>query len=167
MIFKEINLESLEIKPFDFFKNRWALLTAGNKNKLNTMTISWGSLGTLWEKNISFVFVRPQRYTFEFIEKENYYSICFLGKKDRNLLNVCGTKSGRNSNKIKETGLSPVFDEFAPYFNQSEITFICKKIHGQFFDPKCFIDKTIHNEYKTFDYHKIFIGEVKKCLVRS
>lgn len=167
MSFKEISIESLAINPFSSFKNDWALVTAGTSEKLNTMTVSWGGMGIIWNKPVSFIFIRPQRYTFEFVENNDYYSVCFLEDGNRNILSFCGSKSGRNINKIKETGLSPIFDSKAPYFEQSKLTLICRKIHGQFLDPSCFLDKNINLEYKNNDYHKMFIGEIEKCLVKS
>ena len=164
-MFKEIDLNKLKLNPFSSFNKDWALLSAGSSEKLNTMTVSWGALGIIWQKPVSFIFVRPQRYTFEFLENNGYYSINFLKEDNRKILNICGTKSGRDIDKIKETGLIPIFNEKAPYFTQSKIAFICRKLHGQFIDPSCFIDKNINLEYKNKDYHKIFIGEIEKCLV--
>lgn len=167
MLFKEIDINSLQFNPFSSFKKDWALVSAGNSSKFNTMTVSWGGLGIIWQKNVSFIFIRPQRYTFEFIENNDYYSICFLEDKDKNILNICGTTSGRDTDKIKRTGLVPIFDEKAPYFQQSKLVYICRKIHGQFIDSTCFIDKNINSEYKNNDYHKIFIGEIEKCLKKE
>lgn len=167
MLFEETSLDLLKINPFSSFKKDWALVSAGNEQNLNTMTVSWGGLGIIWQKPVSFIFIRPQRYTFEFLENNAYYSICFLGEKDRSILNICGTTSGRDTDKIKETGLVPIYDEKAPYFEQSCTTFICRKIHGQFIDPKGFMDKDINLQYKNQDYHKIFIGEIEKCLTRK
>lgn len=167
MSFKETNINSLQITPFSSFKDEWALVTAGTAEKFNTMTVSWGGIGIIWNKPVSFIFIRPQRYTFEFIEKNNYYSVCFLEDGNRNILSLCGSKSGRDINKIKETGLSPIFNCSAPYFEQAKLTLICRKIHGQFIDSSCFIDQSIHLEYKNNDYHKMFIGQIEKCLVKT
>lgn len=166
MLFKEINIESLELAPFASLKNDWALVTSGNEQSLNTMTVSWGGLGIIWQKPVSFIFIRPQRYTFEFLEKNDYYSLSFLEEGHKDILGICGSKSGRDIDKINETGLIPIFDNESPYFKQSKLVFICKKIHGQFIDPSCFIDKNIHSEYKNHDYHKMFIGEITRCLVK-
>ncbi len=165
MSFKEIDVNSLKIAPFSSFQNDWALVTAGNKQSLNTMTVSWGALGVIWQKPVTFIFIRPQRYTFEFLEKNDYYSLSFLKDGFKNILGICGSKSGRNFDKIKETGLIPIFDRKAPYFDQSKLAFICRKIHAQFIDPSCFVDESINSEYKNKDYHKIFVGEIEKCLV--
>lgn len=167
MSFEEISLDSLKINPFSSFKKDWALVSAGDEQSSNTMTVSWGGLGIIWQKPVSFIFIRPQRYTFEFLENKTHYSICFLGNEYRDILNTCGTVSGREVNKIKKTGLVPIFNEKAPYFEQSCTTFICRKIHSQFIDPECFIDKNINIQYKNKDYHKIFIGEIEKCLMRE
>lgn len=161
------NLESIKMNNFSSLKKEWALVTAGNENKLNTMTVSWGGTGIIWNKNVTFIFIRPQRYTFEFLENNNSYSVCFLEENHRDILNLCGTKSGRDIDKIKETGLIPVFDEEAPYFKQTKLAFICRKLYGQFIDPSCFTDDKICSEYPNKDYHKIFIGEIIKCLTKN
>jgi flavin reductase (DIM6/NTAB) family NADH-FMN oxidoreductase RutF len=168
-MFQEIDIESLKFNPFTKISKQWMLISAGNKTKCNTMTASWGALGELWKKPVSFIFIRPQRYTLEFIEKEDYYSICFFDKNDRNALNYCGSHSGRNeTDKISSAGLTPVFDEKAPYFKEAKVVFICRKMHGQTIDPACFIDKSIDSEcYADKDYHKMFVGEIVKVLERD
>lgn len=167
MPFIESDISTLNINAFSTIGKDWDLITAGDKNRFNTMTASWGGLGVIWQKNVSFIFIRPQRYTFEFIEKSDYYSISFLGKEYKDILSFCGRTSGRNTDKVAETGLTTIFDQEAPYFEQSNLVLICKKMYGQFIDPLCFIDKSIENEYKNQDYHKMFIGEIVKCLIRD
>lgn len=164
MTFNGLNLNDIKLNPFSTFSKKWALLTAGDREKLNTMTVSWGGTGVIWQKNVTFVFVRPQRYTFEFMEKSEFYSLSFLEEGYRDILTFCGTNSGRDKNKIEGTGLIPIFDYNAPCFKQAEFVCICKKIYGQFIDPSCFIDESINREYPNDDYHKIFIGEVVNWL---
>lgn len=167
MSFLQTNPELIKINPFSSLKKDWALVTAGNEDNLNTMTVSWGGTGVIWNKCVSFIFIRPQRYTFEFIENSDFYSVCFLEDNHKDILSFCGNKSGRDVNKIKQTGLSPIFIEEAPYFDQSKIVFICRKIYGQFIDPSYFIDNKINLEYPNKDYHKVFIGEIVKCLIKE
>lgn len=166
MSFEKIDLKTFEvINPFTMIGDEWMLVTAGNKEKFNTMTASWGSLGVLWNKKVSFCFVRPQRFTFEFIEKNDYYSLSFYASKYKETLKICGTKSGRNLDKVKETGLTPNFNEFAPYFEEAKMVLVCKKLYSQFIDPKCMIDNKIDSNYPNKDYHKMYVGEIVECLV--
>lgn len=161
MALKPIDPNSLEINPFTSIGTDWMLLTAGNKEKHNTMTVSWGGLGVLWRKNVTYVFVRPQRYTMEFMDKEKYYSLCLFDKSYKSALSLCGSKSGRDINKDKETGLTVMFDQPAPYYAQAKMVFICKKIAKQAIDPHSFIDINIDQTfYPQQDYHRVFAGDI-------
>lgn len=165
--FKEISVPELKFNAFTMINKDWMLVTAGDREKCNTMTASWGALGELWNKYVSVIFIRPQRYTLEFIEKEKYYSLCFFDESKRGVLNYCGSHSGRDGDKIKAAGLTPVYGEAAPYFKEAKLVFICRKLYGQKFDPACFIDKTIDAQcYGSKDYHKEFIGGIEKILIR-
>ena len=167
MCFKEINAKDLCNNPFKLIGDDWMLITAGDEKKYNTMTASWGGFGVLWNKNVAFSFVRPQRYTFEFLEEGDYYTLTFYPEEYKNALITCGKKSGRDCDKVKEVGITPVFSEKAPYFKEANIVLVCHKMHEQFIDPDCFIDSSIQNSYPDNDYHKIFIGEIVKVLVKE
>lgn len=165
--FKEIDVLNLkESNAFKLIGKDWMLITAGNETELNTMTASWGMIGVLWNKNVSCIFVRPQRYTFNFLENSDYYSLCFFDDKYKRILSYCGTHSGKNVDKISETGLNVVSDK-APYFNEAKLVLICKKIYTDYIDPNFFEDSNIQKNYENKDYHKIFVGEIVKCLERK
>ncbi len=167
-MFQEINIAELNFNPFIKIDKEWMLITAGNQQKCNTMTASWGGLGSLWNRYVSFIFIRPQRYTLEFLEKEDFYSLCFFGSGNRKALAFCGSHSGRDSDKIKESGLTPVYGEEAPYFAEAELVFLCRKTHGQKIDPACFTDQSVDSEfYPEKDYHKMFIGDIVKVLKKG
>ena len=168
MSFAEISPEKLkDVNSFAKISKDWMLITSGEKEKFNTMTASWGALGVLWNKNVTFAFIRPQRYTFEFLEKGEYYSLSFFDSKYKKELGFCGKVSGRDIDKIKETGFTPLFDCSAPYFEEANLIFICKKIYSQFIDPSLFLDENIGDNYPKKDYHKMFVGEIIKCLVKD
>ena len=114
MAFQEISVEQLKDNPFTLINKDWMLITAGNQESHNTMTASWGGVGELWGKYVSTIYIRPQRYTLEFLEREDTYSLCFFDPEYRPALNLCGSKSGRDVDKDKETGLTPCFDQAAP-----------------------------------------------------
>lgn len=165
--FKEISVAELSINAFTMIDKEWMLITAGNKEKCNTMTASWGALGELWKKYVSIIFIRPTRYTLEFLEREDCYSLCVFEEQYRSALGYCGSHSGRDGDKIKAAGLTPVFDEAAPYFQEARLVFICRKMHGQMIDQTCFLDPDIESCYPKKDYHKMFIGNVEKVLIKK
>lgn len=160
---KEISVKELEINPFSMIGDEWLLISAGNKDKSNMMTASWGGMGVLWGKNVVTIYIRPSRYTIEFVEKEEYFSLCFLGK-DKVTHKITGSKSGRDIDKIKATGLTPMFDESAVYYKEAEVVFICKKLYQAPMEKKNFVSKEIDKFYNENDYHKVFIGEIIKVL---
>ena len=128
MAFREIDPKELTGNPFERIGSQWMLVTAGDQNRYNTMTASWGGLGVMWGKNVAYTVIRPQRYTYEFMESNDTYTLSFYGKEYKTALNFCGSKSGRDVDKAKETGLTPVFSEAAPYFEQAEIVLVCRKL---------------------------------------
>ena len=112
--------EQIQDNPFKLIGKDWALVTSGTKDSFNTMTVSWGGVGVMWGKPVAFTFIRPQRHTFGFIENNNYFTMSFFDEEYRDALNFCGTKSGRDDDKPKETGLTPAFTEDGiPYFEQA------------------------------------------------
>lgn len=165
--FKEIDLKRLSLEPFSLIGDAWMLITAGDAQDYNMMTASWGGLGVLWNKPVALCFIRPQRYTFEFAERNDYFSLSFYDEKYRGALMLCGSKSGRDINKTEATNLTPAFDEPAPYFEEADLVFVCKKIHSQFLDPKCFIDTSIEKNYNNGDYHKMYVGKIIKGLKKQ
>jgi len=164
-MFQEIDITKLNFNPFTKIDKEWMLITAGSAKKCNTMTASWGGLGVLWQKYVSFIFIRPQRYTLEFLQKEEYYSLSFFDESNRKALAYCGSHSGRDGDKFEKSGLTPVYDEASPYFEEAKLVFICRKMHEQTIDPACFVDPTIDSQcYPQKDYHKLFVGDIVKVL---
>ncbi len=164
---KEIDIKDFSVKPFSLIGDEWMLITSGDEKGYNTMTASWGGVGVLWNKNVAFSFIRPQRYTFEFVEKNEYYTLSFYPDNMKQALTLCGRKSGRDCNKVKEAGLSPIFNEKAPYFEGAKLVLICKKLYNQFFTPECFVEKELEINYPNKDYHKMYIGEIVKALINE
>ncbi|MBQ7596473.1 MAG: flavin reductase [Clostridia bacterium] len=142
----------------------WGLLSAGNKDAWNTMTVSWGMIGELWGKDVAAVFVRPQRHTKKFIDENEYFSLCFFNEEYKDALKICGSKSGRDIDKAAATGLVPRFDENAVYFEQAKLVVICKKISSREMSPQSFADESINNNYPAGDYHTTYIGEIVTVL---
>ncbi len=166
MAFKEIEIKELNINPVTMFDQGWAILTAGSKDDFNGMTVSWGAMGEIWGKAAMFVFVRPQRYTHEFCEKSEYFTVsCFAGK-NREELTFFGRNSGRDFDKFKETGLTAATDGNYVYCDEAEIVFLCKKTAKTILQPENFFDNSVNDCYKSNDYHDIYIGEIVKILAK-
>jgi len=165
--FKEISINSLNENFFKLIGEKWMLITAGNEDSLNMMTASWGGVGVLWNKNVTFSFIRPNRYTFEFTEQNDYYTLSFYDDAFKSELSFCGTNSGRDVDKIEKTGFTPVFDEDAPYFKEAKLVLVCRKIYAQYLAPELFLDPTIKQNYPLKDYHKMYVGEIEKVLIKE
>ena len=159
---KEINIREIKKSAVELIFDGWGLVTAGNEDKFNTMTVSWGAIGEIWGKDAAFIFIRPQRYTYEFIENNDIFTISFYGEEFRDALRICGSKSGRDINKAEVCGLTPVFTDGGVTFEQAEYTLVCRKMASQFIDPAGFDDAAIENNYANKDYHKVYIGEIIK-----
>lgn len=129
--FKRINPEDITDNVFKLIGKDWMLITAGTKDSFNTMTGAWGGLGILWDKRICFCVIRPGRYTYEFVERSDLFTVSFFGEQYRDILTYCGTKSGRDVNKVAETGLTPVFGDNSVYFGEARLVLVCRKIYYQ------------------------------------
>lgn len=164
---KEINIKQLKESVVSLFDDRWALITAGDENSYNTMTASWGAMGELWNKDVCFCFIRPQRYTYEFIEREEYFTLSFFSEEYKKALTFCGRNSGRDVDKAKETGLTPKAVGCSTSFEEAEIILLCKKVAFQDIKPDGFIEADIDSScYPAKDYHRMYIGEIVKCYVK-
>ena len=164
---KEINIRELKDNFVKMISNDWALLTAGKSDDFNTMTVSWGGIGELWNKDVCFVFVRPQRYTYEFMEKNDYFSLSFFGGEYKKELGVCGSKSGRDIDKIQETGFTPVDLGEATGFEQAKVNVVLKKLAYQDMKPDGFVDESIMNNYANNDFHRVYVGEIVKVIIEE
>lgn len=160
-----MDLKKFKMAPLYDIDQEWALLTAGDKEKFNTMTVSWGGLGTIWNKPVVTVYIKPIRYTYEFMEESDYFTLSFYDKEYKKDLAILGSKSGRNLDKISLTKLSPEFLDNCVSFLESRLTIICKKIYFQDLDIKNInTDSILQNEvdrfYKEEPAHRMYIGEV-------
>ena len=165
---KEINVKELGKSAVSLFDDNWALLTAGNTESYNTMTVSWGAMGELWNKDVCFCFVRPQRYTYEFIEREEYFTLSFFAEDYKKALAFCGRNSGRDVDKAKETGLTAKAEGDSVSFEEAEIVLLCKKVAFQDIRPEGFLDSAIDPTcYPDKDYHRMYIGEIVSCKIKK
>ena len=167
MTFKEVKPESLTDNPFALIGKDWMLITAGIPGAFNTMTASWGGLGVLWERKVAFCFVRPTRYTYEFIERSKNFTLSFFEERRRKALSFCGSHSGRDTDKIKGSGLTPANDGGFIYFSEARLVLLCRKLYFQDLSPDCFLDPKIDTMYPQRDYHRMYVGEIEKCLMKT
>ena len=172
--FKIIKPREIEGNPFQMIGSDWMLVTAEDGEKVNTMTASWGGVGVMWEMNVATIVVRPSRYTKVFVDAAETFSLSFLDRSYRKQLNYLGTVSGRDEPKIEKSGLTVVHAEIeatkgrkasrTPYFEESSLVLICRKVYQQVYDPAGFIDPTIARNYPTKDYHTSYIAEIIQVL---
>lgn len=168
MSFKEIDSKELKFNPFTKISKDWMLITAGDKDKFNTMTASWGSLGELWGKDTVTVYIRQSRYTKEFVDANDTFTVSFFGEEYRKALNICGTVSGRNTDKVKDAGLTPYFVDKTTAFEEASMVFVCKKMYHAEMPVLCF--DAMENDAKWYpdkDYHTMYIAQIEKVLVRE
>lgn len=164
---KEISARELQGNFIKMLSEDWALLTAGTIDNFNTMTVSWGGIGELWNKDVGFVFVRPQRYTYEFIENNDYFALSFFGGEYKKELGLCGSKSGRDIDKMDATGFIPIDLGNTVDFEQAKITVVMKKLAYQDMKPDGFLDESIMKNYANNDFHRIYVGEIVKILLND
>lgn len=170
------NLNFTQIDPAEIKDNLirliasdWMLVTAGTREEFNTMTANWGGTGYLWNKNVVFVFVRPERYTYGFIESTEGFTLTFFDEKYRDALNLCGVKSGRDCDKVAETGLTPFFtDNDYPAFSEARLVLECRKLYGDQLTREAFIDsEPLRTHYSTKGgLHKMYVAEIVGAWVK-
>lgn len=164
MEFKEFDIAKADFNPFKTVGKDWMLITAGDEKGFNTMTVSWGGFGIMWHKNVSDIVIRPQRHTLGFIENSDYYTISLFDEKYRDTLTYCGRHSGRDVDKVKETGLTPKFIDGTTAFEEAHTILVCKKLYRQELTDDCFIDKSLLSNYESDNFHISFVGEITKAL---
>lgn len=152
---------------FDVIGKDWMLITAGDGEKVNTMTASWGCAGILWGKPVCVCFIRPQRYTYEFAEASDRISMSFFGRTHREALKICGTKSGRDCDKIREAGLSVGYCGATPYIAEANAVLICRKLYADDLREDKFILPEIVAEHYNGDFHRFYVCEIEKLLVKE
>lgn len=164
--FEEVKIAQSGIDPFEL-KNKWMLVTAQKENgEVNTMTASWGGFGVMWNKEVVFVVIRPQRYTKEFVDDAESFSLTFFDDVYKKQLGYLGKISGKyHDTKIKDVEFTVVHDEGIPYFKEAEKVLIAKKLYAQPMNGDCFIDKSIIDKcFPEKDFHILYIAEITKIL---
>ena len=165
--FQPYPIDLLEMNPFTKIGKEWALVTAGSKSKCNTMTVSWGGVGVIWNKNVVYIFVRDSRYTKDFIDQGDFFSLSFFDEKYRSALSYCGAHSGRDENKFEKAGLTPAFRHSIPYPDEANLVLLCRKMAAVPVTKDTFTDKNIANAfYADDDMHTMYVGEIIEAMAR-
>ncbi|MBU3835792.1 MAG: flavin reductase [Candidatus Phocaeicola merdigallinarum] len=166
---KKISVSELKDNMFDAIGKEWMLVTAGMPEKFNMMTASWGGTGILWGKPVAFIFIRPERYTYEFIEKGDTLTLSFLGEAHRDIHKICGSQSGRDIDKVAASGLKPYVTENGNIaYEQARLILECKKLYADFIDADNFVDKLLISRWYGEGhggFHKMYILEIQNVLV--
>ena len=160
---KKVNHLEITDNSISEFRHKWALVTARKKDgSFNMCTISWGSIGELWSRQVVTVFVKPIRHTDSFLVEDDYFTVTFFNEDHKADLAFCGTKSGRDYDKVKETNLTPIFLENGVTFEGFRRVYVCKKIYAQQFEKDCFVDSQdiIDTYYKDEPCHNFYVGKI-------
>jgi len=157
MAFERIDIRETG-NPVKMINDDWALLSAGTPERWNTMTVSWGGVGEIWNMDAAFVFVRPQRHTMKFMDESEFFTLSFGLPKEVTAL--CGKISGRDRDKLAEAGLTTHAQDGAVWPEEAELVMVCRKVAKQALDPAGFLDERIEGCYPNKDYHSMFVGEI-------
>ena len=163
-MFQKVDPKTLDLNPFAAIGEQWMLITAGTPERCNTMTASWGGLGVLWGVPMAIAYIRPQRYTKEFVDANEYFTLSFFSEQWRSQLSLCGSKSGRDVDKAKECGVTVCSGECgAPYFEQAELVLVCRKRMVIPMDATA-MPEDVKEKWYHGDYHDMYWGEIVEAL---
>lgn len=167
MNFKSISADEIKDNAIKLIRDDWMLVAAGTKGKANSMTVSWGMLGHIWYKDVAVCVVRPQRYTYKFMEENDTYTLSVFPEKYRAILREYGTKSGTEINKVEGGVLTPLYKHGTLYYEEARLVLFCKKIYVQDVQEDCFLDSyCLEKSYKQKDFHRTYYGEIIEVLVK-
>ena len=168
MGFVEIKPEEIKDNPFDMIGKQWMLITAGDEEKCNTMTASWGGLGVIWNRPTATAYIRQCRYTKEFVDNSEYFTLTVFDESYRDALRYLGTVSGKDEDKIAKTGLTPYYVDGTVGFEEAKMILVCKKVYEQYMGPENFVyQETIERCYPDNCFHTMYLGEITKVLIKE
>ncbi|SFT86603.1 NADH-FMN oxidoreductase RutF, flavin reductase (DIM6/NTAB) family [Selenomonas sp. GACV-9] len=167
MAMKEVKPEEFNESVFRVIGKEWLLVTGEAEGKSNAMTVSWGGMGIMWGKPVAFIFIRPSRYTKEFIDKAEGLTLSVFTEDRREMMSYFGTVSGRDEDKIAKASLTVQHDNGRTYFDEARVTMLCRKLYAQEMQQACFIDKACDEKWYNDDYHTMYVVEIEKILVQD
>lgn len=166
MGFRRVETENIE-NAIKLIGKDWMLITVKDGEGANAMTASWGCLGELWNKPVAVCFIRPQRYTFGLAEQQDRFSLAFFDEQYRDALRLCGTKSGRDCDKLALAGLTASDVDGVSVINEARLVLICKKLYVDYIREEGFLDKSLLANYPQKDYHKIYVAQIEQVLIKE
>ncbi len=165
--FQPFPVNSIDINPFSLIGQQWGAVTVEHEGKINSMTVSWGGVGVLWNKNVATIYLRDSRYTKELLDQSKKFSITFFDESYKRALKYLGAVSGRNEDKLAGARLNINRDLNVPFIDEGNFVLICRKLSSTPILPEHFADKKIADDfYKDGDYHTMYIGEILDLLAR-
>ena len=164
--YKEISVYELE-NANKLITKDWMLITARDGDGANAMTASWGGIGELWNTHVAFLFIRPERYTYNLTENEDRFSLAFFDENYRSALAYCGKNSGRDHDKLAAAGLTITEIDGVPIICEAKTVLIVRKLYADNIKDSCFVDKTMLRYYEEGGFHRFYVVEVEKVLVRK
>lgn len=167
-MFKEVKVEDFDYSAVRLIGKDWLLVTGETAGKANAMTASWGGLGVMWGKNVAYIVLRPQRYTKEFVDKAERFTLSIFGEDRKPMMSYFGSVSGRDEDKIAKSGLTVISENGCTYYEEAKYVMICRKLYAQAMTADSFIDKSCDEQwYGAGDYHTLYIAEIEKLLVNE
>ena len=164
-VFSPFSPDALNDNLFKLIGSDWMLITAGTPDRFNTMTASWGTAGILWNKPVAVCFVRPERYTYEFIEQEERLSLSFLPDTYRKALSYCGSHSGRDGDKLAACGLhGAATPDGVPYIREARLALSCRKLYADDLRAASFLDPSLLSHYEKGGFHRFYVCEIEQIL---
>ncbi len=167
MNFEKLDVLSMNENTFKLINGDWMLISAKDGEKANTMTASWGGLGVLWHKKVAFIFVRPERYTKEFLDSSPYFTLSFFNEDKREDLQYMGKVSGRDEDKIENSSLTKKTEDEFVYFEEAKLVLKCRKLYSQKLLEECLVDKSLVEFYQDHDYHYLYVGEIVEAMKKE
>lgn len=170
MALRKISQDDFSCRPFDLIGRRNMLITAQNPQTMaiNTMTAGWGGLGFMWGKPCAFVVIRPERYTREFVDAADRFSLCFFDDRFKRTLGYLGTVSGRDEDKIARSGLTCMFEDNVPMFAEAAITMLATKLYSQEMHEGGFVGMEVPIQwYPRKDYHILYVASIDTILEKA
>ncbi|MDZ7722490.1 MAG: flavin reductase [candidate division KSB1 bacterium] len=171
MDFKNISTHDVTVNPFDLWDKQWLLLTCGNfeDDRFNSMTVAWGSFGTMWKRPFAQIVVRPNRYTYEFTTQYDDFTLCTFPESHRAALKYMGSHSGRDGDKVGPAGITPIASQNvkSPAYAEAELIFECRKMYWDDMRSDNFLYPEIDKLYPQKAYHRVYFGEVVNVLKKS
>jgi flavin reductase (DIM6/NTAB) family NADH-FMN oxidoreductase RutF len=166
-IFQEISYRDLSGAMIEMMGHEYMLLTAGNASAFNTMTVGWGGFGYTWQRPVAWVFVRPQRHTYRFVEQNERFTLTYFGSTQQKALSICGSLSGRDTDKVLASGLSTIITpDSLISFEESLLIFSCRKVYFEDLNPENILDKSILRNYPANDFHRVYTAQIENIWER-